>query len=426
MTSELKLIPSGPTEEYKTSQDLLGWMTEQFQRFGDIYRTSIYGTNVYVVNNPDYVDHVLRVNWQNYRKGQAIKRIGLLLGNGLMVSEGELWKRQRQMIQPAFHNETLDKLMKVITWANTALLEKWRLAARENQSVNITHDISKMVLNIILGSIFGDDYERVHPHFEILSDESARNLEFATAFRPLAKLVIEIATERRNNNNVAADMLGMLMGARDRKTGSLMSDNQLANEIMTLVVAGHETTASTLAWVWYLLSMNPDVEQKLSRELASFPGCDSPALSDLPRFTYTRQVIEETLRLYPPGWLITRKALKEDQLGNYLVPAGTEVHISPYLIQRHPAFWDAPDEFNPDRFEPGKSGERHPMSMLPFLAGPRKCIGESHARTEMQIHLMTVAKELRLKRTDQNPVRLDLGVNLRSKDDFIMTPEFIR
>jgi cytochrome P450 len=425
MTSESRRIPPGPSEEYKASEDLLDWMTEQFQRFGDIYRTSFYGTSVYVVSDPDYVDHVLRVNWQNYRKGQAIKRIGLLLGNGLMVSEGELWKRQRRMIQPAFHSETLERLLKVITSANDVLLEKWKLAALEKQNVNVTSDVSKMVLNVILGSIFGDDYEQVLPHFKILSDEPSRNLEFANAFRPLGKLVIEIATQRRNGNRAATDILGMLMAARDRETASPMSDNQLANEIMTLVVAGHETTASTIAWVWYLLSLSPEVEKKLSRELTELPGGDSPEIGDLPKFTYTRQVIEETLRLYPPGWLITRKALKEDRLGDYLVPAGTEVHISPYLIQRHPAFWDAPDQFNPDRFHAAESHKRHPMSMLPFLAGPRKCIGESHARVEMQIHLMTVAKRLRLKRTDQRPVRLDLGVNLRSKDDFIMAPEFI-
>jgi cytochrome P450 len=425
MTSGLLQIPPGPIEKYDTSQDILSWIDEQFKRFGDIYRASFYGTNVYVVSNPEYVEHVLRVNWQNYRKGQAIKRIGMLLGNGLMVSEGELWKKQRQMIQPAFHDGSIDRLLRVIESANAVLLKKWTLAAHEKKNVNITSDISHMVLEVILSSIFGDDYEQLAPHFNILSDEPARNLAFANMFRPLRKMVIELAAQRRKQNVAATDILGMLMAARDRKSGEPMPDNQLASEILTLVVAGHETTASTLNWVWYLLSLNPQAAQRLWSELNTLSQSEFPHFSELPKFTYTRQVIEETLRLYPPGWLITRKALKDDVLGDYLVPAGTEVYISPYLIQRHPDFWEDPDEFKPDRFAPGQSRNRQPMTMIPFLGGPRKCTGESHARVEMQIHLMMIAKHLCLKSVDQGPIELDAGVNLRSKHDFMMRPQII-
>ena len=219
-------------------------------------------------------------------------------------------------------------------------------------------------------------------------------------------------------------MLGMLMEARDRKS-QVMPDSQLVSEIMTLIVAGHETTASTLNWTWYLLSKSAEVEEKLSSELNAVPGSVSPEVGDLAKFVYTRQVIEETLRLYPAGWLMTRAALENDQLGDYLVPAGTEIYISPYLIQRHPAFWEAPDRFNPDRFGPDESRTRHPMTMLPFSAGPRKCIGESLARIEMQIHLMTIAKHLRLRSVSEQSIELEAGVNLRNKHDFIMTPEII-
>jgi cytochrome P450 len=426
MTSELRRIPPGLAEKYNASQDLLCWMNDQFDRFGSIYRASIYGASVYVVSDPQYADHILRKNWQNYKKGLAIKRIGFLLGNGLMVSEGEFWKSQRQMIQPAFHDEAIGALMNVIAGANVALLKKWEHAAEEKENVNITSDISHMVLKVVLISIFGDDYEQVEPRFNILSDESARNLQFAQAFRPLGKMVVEVAIQRRKQNIRATDMLGMLMEVRDRKNGQLMPDNQLVSEIMTLIVAGHETTASTLNWAWYLLSKNSEVEEKLSSELNTLLGSHIPGLSDLPKFIYTRQVIEETLRLYPPGWLMTRKALKDDQLGDYLVPAGTEVYISPYLIQRHPAFWEAPDRFNPDRFEPGQSRDRHPMTMLPFSAGPRKCIGEFFARIEIQIHLMTIAKHLHLRCASGQQIQLDAGVNLRNKYDFIMTPEIRR
>jgi cytochrome P450 len=202
-----------------------------------------------------------------------------------------------------------------------------------------------------------------------------------------------------------------------------MPDSQIVSEIMTLIVAGHETTASTLNWTWYLLSKNSDIEEKLSSELNTMSGNEFPKLSELSRFTFTRQVIEETLRLYPAGWLMTRKALRDDQLGDYFVPAGTEIYISPYLIQRHPAFWEDPDRFNPDRFEPGNGHDPRALTMLPFSAGPRKCIGELMARLEMQIHLMTISRHLRLRCVSESPVELDAGVNLRSKCDFIMNPE---
>jgi cytochrome P450 len=423
MTYKCQQIPVGPTEKYNPSHDLLRWMSDNFRRFGDVYKASVYGTEVYVVSNPQYADYILRTNWQNYRKGQAIKRIGLLLGNGLMVSEGEFWKSQRQMIQPAFHDKSVGELTDVIKAANVALLKKWEQAAQEKKSVNVTSDISLMVLSVTLLSIFGDDYEQVAPHFKILSDESARNMQFAQAFRPLGKLIIEVAAQRRRQNITHTDILGMVMESRDRHSGQNMPDRQLVSEILTLIVAGHETTASTLNWAWYLLSQNSEVEEKLSNELSVLSSSEFPELNDLPKFVYTRHIIEEALRMYPAGWLMTRKALKDDQLGDYFVPAGTEIYISPYLIQRHPALWKDPDCFNPDRFDPIQSQDRHALKMLPFSAGPRKCIGEFLARIEMQIHLMTIAKHLRLRCVNGNSVELDIGVNLRNKNDFIMTPE---
>jgi cytochrome P450 len=193
---------------------------------------------------------------------------------------------------------------------------------------------------------------------------------------------------------------------------------------MTLVVAGHETTASVLNFTWYLLSQHPAVEQKLSSELEQLSlRREFPHLDDLPRFTYTRQVIEEAMRLYPPGWLMTRKALKDDQLGDYFVPAGTEIYIAPYLIQRHPNLWHEPDRFDPDRFSPEQSTGRHPLAMLPFSVGPRNCIGEFLARIEMQIHLMMIASKLRLRYASSEAPELVGGVNLLSRHDFLMTTE---
>lgn len=419
-------IPTGPVDAYDTEQPLLDWLRDQFNRFGDIYSASIYGTKAYVVSAPDYAEHVLLKNWQNYVKGQAIKRIALLLGKGLMVSEGELWIGQRRMIQPAFHRKAIGALSGIIAAANRALLADWERAAAENSPINVTRDLSRTVLQVVLRAIFGDDYAQAAAHFNILSDQPERNLQFAEAFKPLAEVVVRLAVQRRDANLVCHDILGMLMQARDREGGQAMPDRQLAREIMTLVVAGHETTASVLNWTWYLLSQHPAAEAKLGRELDALPPGEFPLVEELPRFSYTQQVIEEAMRLYPPGWLMTRKALKDDRLGEYFVPAGTEIYIASYLIQRHPDLWEAPDSFNPDRFGAEQSRHRHPLAMLPFSAGPRNCIGEFFARIEMQIHLMLIARRLRLRlrHPATAPPEMVGGVNLLSRHDFIMVPEF--
>jgi cytochrome P450 len=419
----LDRIPPGPVDAYSTQQELLGWLREQFERFGDIYRASIYGAPAYVVSAPEYAEHVLLKNWQNYAKGQAIKRIALLLGKGLMVSEGEFWISQRRMIQPAFHRKAIGSLYGVILAANRELLAEWERASSSSSPVNVTRDLSRTVLQVVLRSIFGEDYAEVAPRFQILTDQPERNLQFAESFKPLGEIVIQAAVKRRAENRLAHDILGMLMQAKDRDGGQAMPDRQLAKEILTLVVAGHETTASVLNWTWYLLSQHPAVEEKLGQELEGLAMSGFPGLDELPKYAYTQQVIEEAMRLYPPGWLMTRKALKDDRLGDYFVPAGTEIYISPYLIQRHPRLWEAPDAFNPDRFGVGEPPLRHPLAMLPFSVGPRNCIGEFLARIEMQIHLMIIAARLRLRLAPGDPPDWVAGVNLLSRLDFIMVPE---
>jgi len=414
-------IPPGPQEKYKISDDLLQWMSLQFGVFGDIYKASVYETSVYAVRDVEFAHRVLVENWQNYAKGQAIRRVALLLGNGLMVSKGDLWKRQRRMIQPTFNHESLGRSTQLITAVNTELAGKWQLAAQKNASVNVTRDVSSMALEVVLRFVLGEDYERVGSHFGFISQEPARNMEFACAFRGLGKVILQVIDQRRKDAATSTDALAMFMQARDAQSGQSMQDGQLIDEILTLIVAGHETTASTLNWAWYLISQHPEVEQKLFDELDTMStGFE---FGDLPRYLYTRQIIDETMRLYPAGWVVTRKALGNDWLGEYFVPAGTEIYIAPYFIQRHPHLWEEPDRFNPDRFRPENSRHRHRLATIPFSAGPRNCIGEHFARIEMQIHLMTIARCLRLRYIPSGPIELDAGVNLRSKYDFIMYPQ---
>ena len=415
-------VPEGPPEAFDSKMDLRVWIENNFRRYGDIFSARILGTDVYVVSSPDYVQHVLRNNWTNYRKGLAIKRILMLLGNGLMVSEGEFWISQRRMIQPAFHRNVVADLYDVMKSANSKLLEKWETAAQQKATVNVTSDVSLMVLEVTLRALFGSDYSVAAPYFNILHDNPARNLGFAQMFTDLRQFVAGLVKGRRREARDGTDILGMLMEARDQR-GRPMQDGQLVNEILTLIVAGHETTASTLNLLWYLVSKNPEVERLLTAEIKSLIWESFPEIENLTKYKYTRLVIDEALRLYPPGWLLTRRAQKDDTLGEYFVPAGTEIYISPYIIQRHPELWADPDSFKPDRFYTTDVREKRAAALLPFSVGPRNCIGELFARTEMQVHLIMVANRVRLRCRNEELPEFEAGVNLRAKHDFLMVPE---
>jgi len=421
ITTAAGRIPPGPAQAYDASEDLLAFMQRNFATYGDIYRARIHGSNVYVISDATYAEHVLLRNWENYlRKGQAVKRIALSLGSGLISSNGPLWVRQRRMIQPAFRREAVGALRDTFVKPNAALLARWVQAAHANASVDVTADVSVTVLEVTLLAIFGADYERVAAHFQIIAEES-RNLEFAQTCKALSRIIVQIATERRAAGRNDADILGMMMQSRDRE-GQPMADAQLAREALTLVIAGHETTASVLNWIWYLLARYPQVEGRLVSEVQELLGPEGPVFEQLPRFTYTRQVIEEALRCYPPLWLMTRKAIGADLLGDYEVPLGTEIYISPYLLQRHPRFWEEPESFDPERFA-AEDPQQPRLAMCPFGAGPRNCIGEFFARVEMQIHLLLIASRLKLRYDEARSAEAVAGVNLLSKHHFIMQPQ---
>jgi len=417
-------LPPGPADCYQAGEDLLEWMRGNFVRYGDIYQSSLYGQRTYVINSPEAADHVLLRNWRNYpRKGQAVKRIALSLGNGLISSNGDVWARQRRMIQPAFRRESIRAFFDAFLRVTNALLAKWESAARLGASVDVTLDVSLAVLEATLVAIFGSDYDLVGPHFALIADES-RNLEFAQNCIALGKLVVQITADRRRHKVAGDDLLGQMMRARDREGGRPMSDAELARHAMTLVIAGHETTASVLNWIWYVLARHPKVEARLGAEIDALLGKEHLAFDRLADFVYLRQVIEEALRTYPPLWLMTRKALDADCLHGYLVPPGTEIYISPFLLQRHPRYWEDPDRFDPGRFAADESQDRHPLASCPFGAGPRNCIGESFARVEMQTHVLLIARVLRLRYGgDDRPADFVAGVNLVSRHHFIMQPQ---
>lgn len=290
--------------------------------------------------------------------------------------------------------------------------------------------MSELTLSIVLEAIFGRDLERMSAElggnpFEVVTKEQARNLQFAYKFRSLTRLVAGLIARRRERQEEHFDYVAMLMNARDKDTGAPMSDRELIDEIMTLVVAGHETTASGLNWTWFLLAQHPEVEAKLHAELDASPvaAVRAPSLAELEQLPYTRQVIDEALRLYPPGWLLSRRTIEPDVLSGYEIPAGTNVLLPLYLLHRHPRYWRDPDAFIPERFDREHEAERPRFAYMPFAAGPRHCIGETFALYEMLMHVQRVAREFRLVHVPREPFALEAQINLRTRNPVYMRLE---
>jgi cytochrome P450 len=421
-------FPPGPAEGFDLggSDETLPRLCEYFARYGNVYRVFAPSRGVYdyVINHPDDIKHVLLSNHRNYTKGQGMDRVKILLGNGIMTSEGDFWRRQRRMMQPDFHRRVLGRFAQLIHEVNEKFVERWAAHASRGEPVNITDDASELTLQIVLESIFGDDLERVEREqganpFEVVAKEQNRDLKFAFRFRSLGKLIGELIGRRRREPQERADFLAMLMAARDHDDQP-MSDKELIDEIMTLIVAGHETTAAALTWTWYLVARHPDVTAELEAEADRTPEglLDLEAAESL---SFAHQVVQEALRLYPPGWLFTRRALENDELGGFPVAARTDVFVSPYTLHRHPDFWSAPEEFQPARFAGIDAKERHRFAYIPFSVGPRHCIGENMAMFEMLVHVNRMARRFRLRLLNDDPIELEAQINLRPRSNLLMT-----
>ncbi|HEV3286425.1 MAG TPA: cytochrome P450 [Steroidobacteraceae bacterium] len=413
-----------------STDDSLEHMIALFARHGDTYRVFVPARRsyTYVIHHPDDVKRVLVANHKNYTKGVGLDRVRILLGKGIMTSEGELWKRQRYMMQPLFHRRVINQFASVIAAAHERLIARWDALARGGATVNLTDEMSALTLEIVLRSIFGRDLDRLTQQFganpfEVVTREPSRDLQFAYKFRSLGRLVTQLIARRRAEPEEHMDFVAMLMQVRDKESGEPMGERQLVDEIMTLIVAGHETTASGLNWTWYLLSQHPEVQARLHAEIDAVDYPLAPELAQVETLTYTGQVVNEALRLYPPGWVLSRRTIEADVLGGYPIPPGTNVLLPLYLLHRHPQFWEDPDAFRPERFAPGHETERTRFAYMPFAAGPRHCIGETLALYEMLMHLYLVARRYRLIYLPGKPLELEAQINLRTRHPLHMRLE---
>jgi enediyne biosynthesis protein E7 len=354
-------------------------------------------------------------------------RVKILLGNGIMTSEGAFWRRQRRMLQPSFHRRVIDQFSALIGEVNEKYASRWAAMSARGEAINLSSDTSELTLEIVLRSIFGSDLAKleqkmgVNP-FEVVAKQSNRDLKFAFQFRSLARLVGELIESRRRAPEEHFDFLSMFMLSRDRDNDEPMANKELIDEVLTLIVAGHETTAAALTWTWYLVTQHPDTSEQLQAE-ADNTGAEVLGLDAAESMSYTHQVLQEALRLYPPGWLITRRTIEADELGGYPIPPRTDVFISPYMLHRHPKYWSDPEEFKPERFAGADAEERHRFAYIPFAVGPRHCIGENIAMFEMLVHMRTMTRRFRLKRAGNDPVELEAQINLRPRSNLMMMVE---
>ncbi|AUX27992.1 MULTISPECIES: cytochrome P450 [Sorangium] len=380
-------------------------------RHGDVYRLRLGPLSMIVVNHPRHVQHVLRDHSSKYGKGGALwDSLRTLLGNGLGVSEGDYWLRQRRMMQPHFHRERVDQLAGVMVDAIDDELEIWDVAARTGSPLDPMRAVSPLVMKLIARALFGGDINREEIELVTARVTFAINYVFRgivaqelpawlpvpgrrryqQAIRDMDAVLLKIIERSQRRQQRAGDrggLLAMLVSGVDPETGRRMTASELRDEVVNLFLAGYETTAVALAWTLQLLLHEPAVMAELRAEVDSVVGRDRPDASHLAKLSYTRMVFQESLRVRPPLWWLVRVAVVDDEIDGFHVPAGTLVLAPTYAIHRHPELWEDPDRFDPGRFTPERAASRHKLAWIPFGTGQRQCIGSTFALAEAQLIL---------------------------------------
>ena len=394
----------------------------------------------FLINKPEYIEHVLLTNHSNYSKSRFLRRLlGPLLGEGLLISEGEFWRHQRRIAAPAFHHKRISGFVDTMVLCTEATLARWRALT---QPFDVAAEMMALTLNIVARTMFSTDVsgevEVVRRLMDVVVNlrpsvfdifglpewlPQLKPLAYRRAIAEFEALVSRLLAERRAEGIDRGDLLSMLLTARDPETDEGMTDKQIRDEILTIFLAGHETTATALSWTWYLLARHPEAEARLHDELERVLGGRMPSYADLTELKWTRMVIEEAMRLYPPAYRILRTAIGEDRIGGVRVPPGTTIDINIYVTHRNPNLWPAPESFEPERFTPAAVALRHRFAYLPFGGGPRICIGNGFAIAEAQIILAAIAQHYRVHLAANHAVQPIGLVTLRPKNGFWVTLE---
>lgn len=421
-------------------RDSLTYLQNATREHGDVVYLRFGPQDVFFLNHPDYIKDVLVTHHQSFMKGRALQRAKRLLGEGLLTSEGDFHRRQRRLAQPAFHRGRIASYGSVMTTYAARTSSRWH----DGATLDISQEMMRLTLAIVGKTLFDTDVESeadeigaaltaVMELFDFLLLPFSELLEkfplphvrrFQKARARLDETIYRIIDERRRSNEDRGDLLSMLLSARDEEgDGGQMDDEQVRDEVMTLFLAGHETTANLMTWTWYLLSEHADVEAKLHEELCAVLEGREPTVEDVPRLRYTEMVVAESMRLYPPAWAIGRLALKDYELGGYTIPAKALVLLSPYVTHRDERYFPDPTRFDPERWTPEAKESRPQFAYFPFGGGTRRCIGEGFAWMEGILLLASLARNWRMRLVPGHRVETMPVITLRPKHGMRMRME---
>jgi cytochrome P450 len=434
--------------------DPLGYMVEMPRQYGPVVRLRLLQTPYYVVAHPDGVQRILHDNARNYlRAPQVIDPVKVSFGAGLLVTEGAPYLRHRRMMQPIFHHRHVQTFAELMAHQTAALLTAWEAPAQRGERVDVAAAMKRLALAIVTRALFSADLDRTadaqvlsaandtlndaafrramyYPVYPPPAVPTPHNRRFRAAARHLDHLVYRLIAVRRaqydtQSDNAASDsatdLLSLLIEARDAETGEGMTDRQIRDEALNLIFAGHDTVANALTWTLYLLARHPDVVERLEAEVATELGGRAPTVGDLARLPYSRMILDEALRLYPPVPIDPRRALSADTICGYHIPARANVSVGIYAVHHHPDYWPRPTDFDPERFTPAAVASRHRYAYLPFFAGQHLCMGKDFALLEAQLALIMVAQRYRLTLAPGQVVEPHLGLTLSPRGGLPMT-----
>lgn len=443
-------FPMGVFSEFQ--KEPLNLYLRVMREKGDFVKVMYGPYPAYHVTHPDYIKQILIDNNQNYcRNRRSNDLLKLVTGENLVSSDGEMWRKQRRLLQPVFHRKRINGFASIMTDSASKMLARWETLA-DGDLLDVDKELHDVTFSIVGLALFGvdlSDDSQDMGHLMTGASEyfsyrlgnllapplwvpTKRNREYKATSQKLAHLGPQLVKDRRahiaehgsaDESGRQFDMMDLLLDARYEDTGEGMGDEQLLTEIYAMLGAGHETTANSLSWTFYLLSEHPEVEAKLWAEIDSVLGDRTPTLEDVAELTYTKMVLNESMRLYPAAWAIARQSIEADRFGPYELPADAGVLMPIHSIHRHPDFWDEPEAFDPERFVPEKEKEHHRFAFFPFGGGPRQCIGQSFAMMEAQLVLAMIVQRYRLKLVPGHVVEPDPLITLRMKNGLMMSLE---
>jgi len=413
------------------------WLQSITNTYGDVVEFKLLKKNFYLINHPDLMKDILTRDIDNYtKKTISFKFIKEVLGESTFTAMGDDWRRKRLTVQPSFRNASISNLATIMTDCIEEFLTEWESQCDREKTIELSAEMMHLTLKVVVKALFSNtlsetDFKDITKVFKPLLEAVNARISFPVKMLyrlPLSKnkkyqgyietldvIIYRIIGDRRLANNKPTDLLQMLMDATDEETGLPLTDIELRNELMTMFIAGHETTANAMSWLWTILSSNSDIREKIEQEVDEVLGDRKPDASDFANLPYCLKVFKETMRLYPPVPILPRQVENDTTLGGYLIKGGSGVLFSPHLLHRHPEFWDAPEIFDPNRFDKAEERKRHTYAYLPFGGGARVCIGNNFALMEAVFIIAMTTQRFRVKLNSDTNLEPLVGLTTKPK-----------